>query len=394
MTDIKEIISRITIAALLMVGCNPLMANDHPEDATNPTPSPLFQDLTLPSFTFDDGPIHSIDLGLGYTLIGQHATRSLTDAQSLLTGSFDFTGEITTQQFGTVGFLTEGGQNIAHKQAEDLSANIGSGLGINDDLLDAAIAVTELWWTYTFEDANLTITAGKIDQTVHFDANRVANDETAQFLASPLVNSPAIAFPDNGPGLVVRYDHVDPDLVDGLLFVQGGLGNSVATASHISLNNFSKNNLFTAAEAGWENDTDEPTTTARVIFWHSNAEDTASSGFSVSCDHDLTDNITAFARFSDADADIVDFQRFVSAGCSIADPFACRPDDHAAAAFAWADPSDPAAREETLIETYYAFAIDENITLTADAQYVLNPAAAPDDADTAIFGFRLQINTN
>jgi hypothetical protein len=150
----------------------------------------------------------NFELELGYTLIYQYASDVIDPSDDLLSGSYDIAGLWTAFDDddgkwgrGQLGLLVEGGQIISHNDDEDLSANIGSALGVNDDLDNTDIAVTELWWSHAWADEQVVLTLGKIDQTVFFDTNRIANDQTTQFLATPLVNNPSVAFPDNGLGV-------------------------------------------------------------------------------------------------------------------------------------------------------------------------------------------------
>ena len=55
----------------------------------------------------------------------------------------------------------------------------------------------------------LTFTMGKLDPVAYYDANEVANDETAQFLADIFVNSIAVEWPDYTPGLRVAINPND-----------------------------------------------------------------------------------------------------------------------------------------------------------------------------------------
>ncbi len=326
-----------------------------------------------------------LEVELGYTLIGQHASRAEDDARGLLSGSFDIAGHWAPIDGGALGFLVEGGQVIDHNRSEDLSANIGSGFGVNDDLDNTAIAMTELWWEHLLFDGAVTVTLGKVDQTAFFDANALANDETAQFLATPLVNSPAVAFPDNGPGAVVRIDPCEH------FYVQLGVGHSEAVASRASFDTLSRHHLFGAVEVGLKPEFADRPGEYRLLLWNTQADGTSSRGFSISCDQHVTERVIVFARFSDADHDVVDFKRFVSAGCGLVEPIAGRTDDLLAAGFAWADPSDPTRREETILETFYRAQLTESVALTGDVQVVLNPADAVDDESVVVVGFRLQL---
>lgn len=326
-----------------------------------------------------------LEVEFGYTMVGQFASRAEDDARGLLSGSFDVSGLWSPITDGSLGFLVEGGQIIDHNRSEDLSANIGSGLGVNDDLDNTAIAVTELWWEHLLFDGAVTVTLGKIDQTVFFDANALANDETAQFLATPLVNSVAVAFPDNGPGAVIRIDPCEH------YYVQLGVGHSEAVATRASFDTLSRHHLFGAVEIGLKPEFADQPGEYRLMLWNTQADDVSSRGFSISCDQHVTERVIVFARFSDADRDVVDFKRSVSAGCGLVEPIGGRPDDLLATGFAWADPSDPTRREETILETFYRAQITESVALTGDVQLVLNPADAAGDEAVVVFGFRMQI---
>jgi hypothetical protein len=92
-------------------------------------------------------------------------------------------------------------------QGEGLANDAGVGdsfFGVNDDAGDseASLEVTEVGYEHRLWGERVVFTLGKIDLTNYFDTNAVANDETSQFLASGLVNSVAITFPeDNGAGV-------------------------------------------------------------------------------------------------------------------------------------------------------------------------------------------------
>jgi len=75
---------------------------------------------------------------------------------------------------------------------------------VNDDAneTESRLEITEGWYQHNFVPERVFVVAGKLDMTNYFDGNVVANDERFQFLNSALVNSIAVEFPDNGPGVV------------------------------------------------------------------------------------------------------------------------------------------------------------------------------------------------
>jgi carbohydrate-selective porin OprB len=216
-----------------------------------------------------------LEFELGYTMVFQQATDVLDPSSGLLSGSYDFTGFWTLlddQAFGVggVGWALEGGQIITHNRDEDLSGNIGSLLGVNDDLDSESVYLSELFWTHWFDDGRLTLSAGKINQTGTLDTNAGANDETAQFLATPLVNNVAVALPDNGAGVNVHWrchEH---------LSLTGGIGNSEADALETTFNNLEADALFYALELGLHVAPNDLEGNYRVLLWYTDIEARAS----------------------------------------------------------------------------------------------------------------------
>ena len=89
------------------------------------------------------------------------------------------------------------------------------------------VHLLEAWAEFTLFRKALTVDIGKIDLTNYFDNNRVANDETSQFLGASFINSAALAAPPSGPGLRIRTE------VLNRFFLQGGV--TTITASGNSL---------------------------------------------------------------------------------------------------------------------------------------------------------------
>lgn len=332
---------------------------------------------------------YRFDLGVGYTLLGQYATDVEDPSQGLITGSYDVEGnwrliESDTWGQGALGFLVEGGQIIDHRRDEDLSANVGTIFGINDDADNEQIAVTELWWAHRLFAGQLTITAGKLDQTVFFDQNRVANDETAQFLATPLVNNPAIAFPDNGAGLNLWYEPAEA------FYVTAGLGSSVARANGPAFQDFSGDRLFVAVEAGWTPTFDDELDGAyRLTLWRSEVDEADGEGIALSFDQEIVDRVIGFVRAGWADDAITDFESFVSGGVGVEEPIAGRADDFAAIGAAMGSPSDPSLDEPTLVEAFYRVQLTRGMAVSPHVQVVFNPGEATSDTAT-VLGLRLQ----
>ncbi|TDY03652.1 carbohydrate porin [Thiohalophilus thiocyanatoxydans] len=66
------------------------------------------------------------------------------------------------------------------------------------------LQISEVHYSRSFGDNSLTI--GLLDPDCRLDSSRVANDETRQFLSTPFVNNPTIAFPDYSLGACMHIE--------------------------------------------------------------------------------------------------------------------------------------------------------------------------------------------
>ncbi len=62
--------------------------------------------------------------------------------------------------------------------------------------------------------------------------------------------------------------------------------------------------------------------------------------------------------------------------------------DLAGFAVAWNDPAATGLDPQTTLEAFYRYQLSDNIAITADLQYLINPAASPNQDNVTIFGLR------
>ncbi len=92
------------------------------------------------------------------------------------------------------------------------------------------LQLSELHLAYPLGPGLLTL--GMVDPSAFADVNSIANDETSQFLAAPLVNNPTIPFPDYTLGMVYRAEKLLGDLgINLMLLKTPGLGDGDCTYS-------------------------------------------------------------------------------------------------------------------------------------------------------------------
>ncbi|MDR2395571.1 MAG: carbohydrate porin [Endomicrobium sp.] len=90
-----------------------------------------------------------------------------------------------------------------------LYTSLDSCVGTKDNSTDGFLELAEVLWEQKLFNKKMTIDFGKLNPTLYFDCNRVANDGSYQFLASMFVNNVAVPFPSYTLGLRVRYSVFD-----------------------------------------------------------------------------------------------------------------------------------------------------------------------------------------
>ncbi|MDY6861485.1 MAG: carbohydrate porin [Thermodesulfobacteriota bacterium] len=373
-----------------------------------------------------------LNIGVGITGIVQGTANNDDNNSNVIDGSYsvDLEIEADMKEWGTAFIHLEAGdgENVAD-EVEALTGVNADALGEQNDL-----EVAEAWWEFSLLDEYVTFTVGKLDPVVYWDANEIANDETAQFLADIFVNSIIVEWPDYTPGfhllvtpnefLDIRFGilSADSDWEDIFedIFAAGGIDIKP------KFGNFTGNYRF----YGWINALDH-------IKWNNwldgerlnkkaYHDDKVNSGFGLSFDQQITSDIILFCRFGLQEDDIAgesyEYEtnplRRATLGTEELDPFALRyswsiggqitgnrwgrPGDVLGIAFGQAIISSDYERylrdegvspeDESHFEAYYSFRLNESIAISPDIQVITN-MGGDDDADTVtVFGVRTQIN--
>ncbi|MFO7839604.1 MAG: carbohydrate porin [Desulfosalsimonadaceae bacterium] len=380
-----------------------------------------------------------ISIGGGVTGIVQNAyMEDDWEDDDALDGSYsaDLEIEIDLDRWGT-GFL-----HLESGDGDNVTDEIGSLTGSNADAMggmDSELEISEALWSFGFLDERLRLTAGKLDPVTLLDDNRVAKDETTQFMADIFVDQLAMEWPgDYSPGLqlvaapnelfdfkaaVLSADTDWEDLANHMFY-------AAEIAFHPEFNDLEGNYRF----YGWGNDRHHlEWNDAKALISGGPADDAdeANFGFGVSFDQRLSSDITLFARYGWQDDDIAAVQ-----GAAISDdndglifePYGAieqsfslggeitgrrwnRPDDRFGMAFGMAmlnddyedflenyahdrlvDGTRGDAGDEYHFEAYYSYYLNEHLAVSPDFQIIANPRG-DEDADAAyIVGLRTQMS--
>ncbi len=268
-------------------------------------------------------------------------------------------------------------------------------------------------------DEKFSITVGKFCVNDFFDNNEIANSQITQFYSAALVNSAAFSYGQDESG----YTH-------GIALTYKFRDNIEFKAAGVSANGtwdnvFKRNLLWYIGELDLAAELFGKKGNYRLYYYHDGSPHTkysdpartteSSTGFGVSFDQGLTDDITAFIRYSSHDGSVTtayydDVDESFSFGGQVSGGVWGRGDDifGLAASFARlssdhkndvksSSPVDSGLGtianpgDETLIEAYYNYSINQHVLISADYQYIANPGADADKAVINVFGARLHV---
>ena len=312
------------------------------------------------------------------------------------------------EDFGGKAFLhLENGQGAGLEDNLTLYSNVNRDA---DD--DVNVRVTEAWYEQALFDDRAVITFGKLDPTVYFDDNAVANDETTQFLGRIFRNSPTIEFSDNTMG--IRLAYMPKEWVEFNYGVFDGnndwekITDNLVNMGQVTL----KTNFFNLPG------------NYRIYGWNNNVyhtkwlDDTQTKenayGFGLSFDQKANDIVTLFTRYGWQNPEVYNpditatgdlnysLEQSWSAGFQVEGKLWGRENDVVAFAVGQIFPSDDykevtghLGKTESHLEAYYKIYVNKHLSLSPDFQYIWNPFGKDiaDDTDGVfVGGMRTQID--
>ena len=326
---------------------------------------------------------------LAVTTIWQAASSSLTSRDDLLNVTLDFGGgwEVikgTELSRGGISWWLRGGRPVGTSRETNLSTEIGATQNVNESLEKDAVYLREFHWAHGL-GRHWRYSVGWIDSGYRYDFNAVANSEREYFIASPLVNSSSIPFPDSG--LAANLLWVPSESVH----VQLGMYQGNCDKDSLCIGDLDSDEWFAPAELIFQPVIDGAGQgNYRFLSYYKENKGKRGGGFSMSFDQQIG-RFTPFLRGSVGDSDITDFKRFFSMGVGFGQPFG-RSHDQLGFGIATGKPSDPNLRDETIVELYWRFRINPFVSLTPDLQVVVDPANNPAKDRITVLGLRLQLD--
>jgi high affinity Mn2+ porin len=286
----------------------------------------------------------------------------------------------------------------------------------DEHLHDAKAIIAQAWveigLPLPFADANnqsdtspaLSVIVGKIDPTVFFDHNEIAHDESEKFINNILVHNPLLdtggdyGIDENGfsPGVLFNYQtrrENQPNWMANLGFFGAGNGPKLDT---------SPSNPFTMAQVRYFGNLCKDLPGSLATYYWSNpkaenaltGEEESHTGWGISIDQNLTQDLTVFARTSFGLDGVRQFDRALTYGTELKGAAWNRPQDHIALGLAHLRP-DPnllangaGTNREVTAELMYAYALSKKLVISADLQWIKNSAGDAQVPTAKLLGFR------
>jgi hypothetical protein len=367
-------------------------AREIPRDATESHPedwNPLAKPVGAAKTFLRD---HRVTTDLFVMFFYQYASEVREGQRDYGTFAWRSTGDIALLRDSPIGnsyleWDMNGTLGLNYDQAvESLSSNAGIISDVNANVYPHTSAMDELFWKQVSPGGALVLLAGRIDQSFHFDTNRVANNSMQQLLSFSLMNNLAIPWPlYGGLGGLVRWN------VSEEVSVMLGVGDSSSDEPWGFWKTVDDGSWYELLEFDFKLDLPGlGKGQYRVTPWHNRLDGEQGWGVGMSFDQELgLPWLVGFFRFGAGDEDVTAFRTFVSGGIALEGPFG-RSGDYLAIGVAWSRPSPgEGVRDETILELIYRIRLTPTLELSPDLQLVFDPAQNPGDDLIVVPGIRL-----
>lgn len=368
---------------------------------TPPEPAFVFPGLDQslqPWFDFKErlNKDYGFRLGTDYQFVLQGATESLGENHAAggafrLFFDWTLTGRGTTTP-GTLVFKTEN----RHRLGTDVSPEAFAGelgyVGITGTGYgDFGWGVTDLYWKQRlFLGGRLAeLRVGRLAPTAYFDGT-LTSDPYTTFLNFSLNFTPTIAYPSDGSLGAMLWASLSDNIYALFTVLDAN-----SSTTKFGFDTFRSGELFKGLEVGWANRGAENSLVdnVHIAMWHS--DDRPEAGVAESWGVGITasglfgdDGAGLTVRTGMSEGGAAMMKRSLSVGYAI--NLTSR-NDLLGLGASWGKPFAAPDVEQVAAEVFYRFQLARNLAVTADVQYIDNPALSPARASTWVFGLRTRI---
>lgn len=343
---------------------------------------------------------HGFSFTLDYTAGFVGATHTLNDEDFFSSGAARFYGswDLVGRESGNTGTFVWKIEN-RHKYTDIPPNGTASQIGYAGvsypTLSDIGTRLTNLYWKQNLYQGRMEVIAGMIDTTDWVDLYA---------LASPWTGFSNFVFATGGASIPTPDDAAIGLYINGMLtdnlYLIGGFADSNADSTD-PFNGFdtffSDNEYFKTIELGWTTSQDRfYLDNTHITFWHADEREEAgvSKGWGVnfSFSKSIDEKWMPFLRAGYADDGGSLLQKTISTGLGyhLKDDISLL-----GLGFNWGQPNvdtfGPDLDDQYTIELFCRLQVTQNIQITPDIQYLINPALNPDEDDSWVLGLRARV---
>jgi porin len=260
---------------------------------------------------------------------------------------------------------------------------------------DSDFRTQNLYWRQRMHGGRSTLIAGILDVTDYVDAFALASPWLHFMNFGFSTGSAGIGLP-NDASVGVAYGSMVTDNIYAIVGITDTNGDPSDPFKGFD-NFFSDNEYFTSAEIGWTSSKD------RIIFdnthltvWHKDhqAEAGISSGWGAAFSYSryLNNNFMPFFRAAYADEGGSHLQKSISLGIG---KQTVAFDGLLGIGLNWGEPNDdtfgPGLSNQYAIEAFFRVPIGKRVAVTADTQFIKDPALNPDVSSTWMMNARVRV---
>ncbi len=343
---------------------------------------------------------HGFSIGLDYTSIGLSSSEKGASGEDnagsgmlRIFGSWDLVGR-GTKDTGALVYKLEHRHSYTDVAVKDFGFDQGYVGLIEPPFSDQGTRWTNLYWRQRLNEGRATLVAGMIDVTDFVNVYALASPWTGFMNFAFSTGSAAMFIPNDA-----AFGVAGGVMLNDNIFLLGNLANAYtdSTAPFETVGDFfSENEYFSSIELGWTRAQGRIyQDNMHVTLWHVDeslpAETPGGWGVLFNYSRSLNDDkLMPFIRGGYADDGGTLLQKSLSVGLGYNIK-----DDQLGIAANWGQPNEdsfgPDLDNQAVFEAYYRWHLTEQIAITPDIQYLIDPALNPDHDSLWVFGLRARL---
>lgn len=346
---------------------------------------------------------HGFSLGMDYSAVGISASESLPGTDDSASagmfrvyGRWNLTGDGESTSGGLVYKLEHRHSYGDPAPSEFYLANVGYAGLTASPFSDQGTRFTNLYWRQSMNSGRSVVLAGFLDATDFLDVYGLASPWLHFMNLAFSTGSASIDLP-NDAALGVGAGH----LFDNNMYVIGSVVDRNADPTDISKGFdtfFGDNEYFSSIEIGHTSSHSRiALDNVHLTLWHADAREDSGApqgwGANFSWSRYFHNQFMPFIRAAYTQDSGSLLEKSVSAGFGYRlDPTTSAPGNLLGAAVNWGEVNKasfgPGLDDQYTMEVFYRWQTTEQLALTADCQYLKNPALNPDESDVYVWSIR------